>query len=187
MKLLFSSSFKYIAINEFSNALQSLTHILLSFGEKKVMFLSKAYFVFQVTHHQEYLSTFIFFFSIKFEKINLHEYDIIASSQASLNSLSQRGKEIYQKRGKKLLDMHEYTNYLVGTHFSRKWEKERSMGLCHWNFNHIILVWSFFRILYRDKCMRGNDAKIQDANPFLLRNISPLWVKVVLRSFACEI
>lgn len=129
----------------------------------------------------------LFFFSIKFEKINLHEYDIIASSQASLNSLSQRGKEIYQKRGKKLLDMHEYTNYLVGTHFSRKWEKERSMGLCHWNFNHIILVWSFFRILYRDKCMRGNDAKIQDANPFLLRNISPLWVKVVLRSFACEI
>jgi len=65
MKLFFPSSFKYIAINEFSNALQSLTHILLSFGEKKVMFLSKAYFVFQVTHHQEYLSTFFFQWNLK--------------------------------------------------------------------------------------------------------------------------
>ena len=53
-------------------------------------------------------------------------------------------------------------------------------GFLSWNFLHIILVWSFFRILYRDKCMRGNDAKIQDANPFLLRNINPLWVKALL-------
>ena len=42
-----------------------------------------------------------FFFQWNLKK-KLHEYDIIASSQASLNSLSQRGKKIYQKKGKKI-------------------------------------------------------------------------------------
>ena len=43
-----------------------------------------------------------FFFFNEIWKKKLHEYDIIASSQASLNSLSQRGKKIYQKKGKKI-------------------------------------------------------------------------------------